>query len=157
MFPVTITVHTPQQFDAIAAALAQLAEAEQRPITFKDVFVVKPQPAPLPSEGSWEQAKPTPEPAQVVITPKEELTTAPPTPEPAPVEAVQEKAAEVPPAPVAEATYQDAAKAITSLSKIKGRDAAVKVLAEFGGSNLKEVKPEQYAAVIAAAEKALGA
>lgn len=51
--------------------------------------------------------------------------------------------------------YDDAAKAVTRLSKTKGRDAAVALLAEFGVANLKEVKPEQYAEVIAAAEKAM--
>lgn len=48
-------------------------------------------------------------------------------------------------------TYQDAANAITSVSKAKGRDAAVALLADFGAKNLKEVKPEDYAALIAKA------
>lgn len=53
-----------------------------------------------------------------------------------------------------EPTYADAAAAITKLSKIKGRDAAVAVLAQFGASKLPDVKPEQFAAVIAAADQA---
>lgn len=48
-------------------------------------------------------------------------------------------------------TYQDAANAITAVSKAKGRDAAVALLAAFGAKNLKEVKPEDYAALIAKA------
>jgi hypothetical protein len=51
-------------------------------------------------------------------------------------------------------TYQDAAAAITKLSRAKGRDAAVAVLASFGAAKLPDVKPEQFADVIAAAAKA---
>jgi hypothetical protein len=67
-----------------------------------------------------------------------------------------------PVAPVAEATagtpsYQDAAQAVTKLSRIKGRDAAVALLAQFGAGKLPEVKPEQFAEVITAANIAIGA
>ena len=48
-------------------------------------------------------------------------------------------------------SYQDAANAITALSKAKGRDAAVALLKAFSANNLKEVKPEDYAALIAKA------
>ncbi len=59
-------------------------------------------------------------------------------------------------APVAESvSYQDASKAILKLSASKGRDVAVGLLGKFGAANLKEVKPEQYAAVLAAATEAL--
>lgn len=58
------------------------------------------------------------------------------------------------PAPEQAATYQDAAVAITNLARIKGRDAAVAVLAKFEASKLPDVKPEQFAAVIAAATAA---
>lgn len=57
-------------------------------------------------------------------------------------------AAETPP------DYATTAKAVTDLVKAKGRDAAVAVLAEFGAANLKEVQPEQFAAVIAACAEA---
>ena len=67
-------------------------------------------------------------------------------------QAQQAAAAESKPAP----TYADAAAAITALSRAKGRDAAVEVLGKFGATNLKEVKPEQFAEVIDAANKALG-
>lgn len=49
-------------------------------------------------------------------------------------------------------TYQDAAAAINKIAKAKGRDAAVAVLAKFGAGNLKEVKPENFADIIAAVE-----
>ena len=51
-------------------------------------------------------------------------------------------------------TYQDTADAVTKLARTKGRDAAVAVLNEFGAAKLPDVKPEQFAAVIAACEKA---
>lgn len=55
----------------------------------------------------------------------------------------------------AEVTYEDAKNAILELSKTKGRDAAVAVLSSFGAAKLPDVKPEQIAAVFAAAKKAL--
>ncbi|WP_369952289.1 hypothetical protein [Ralstonia syzygii] len=56
-----------------------------------------------------------------------------------------------------EVSYNDAASVITKLSRGKGRDAALKVLQQFGADNLKGVKPEQFADVMAAAQKALEA
>ena len=55
---------------------------------------------------------------------------------------------------VAAPTYQDAANAINAVAKAKGRAAAVAVLAAFGAAKLPDVKPEQFADVIAAAQKA---
>jgi hypothetical protein len=42
------------------------------------------------------------------------------------------------------------------LARAKGRDAAVAVLGEFGAARLPDVKPEQFAAIVAACEKAGG-
>lgn len=53
-------------------------------------------------------------------------------------------------------TYQDAAAAITKLSRTKGRDAAVALLSKFGAAKLPDVKPEQFADVIEAATKEMG-
>ena len=55
------------------------------------------------------------------------------------------------------ATYQDAATAITQLSKVKGRDAAVALLKKFGASKLPEVKPEDFNAIVAEANAQAGA
>ncbi len=52
------------------------------------------------------------------------------------------------------ATYQDAAHAITRLARAKGRDAAVAVLAQFGAARLPDVEPEQFAGIVAACEAA---
>lgn len=53
-------------------------------------------------------------------------------------------------------SYQDAAAAITKLSRLKGRDAAVALLYKFKASNLKEVQPDQFAEIIEAANAAMG-
>lgn len=53
-------------------------------------------------------------------------------------------------------TYQATADAVTKLARTKGREAAVAVLTKFGASKLPDVKPEQFAAVIAECE-AIGA
>jgi len=53
--------------------------------------------------------------------------------------------------------YKQAATAITSLSRQKGREAALGVLATFGASKLPAVPPERLQEVIDAAEKAMGA
>jgi hypothetical protein len=74
---------------------------------------------------------------------------------------VETKAAEHPDGninlPTDAPTYQDAASIITKLAKSRGRDAAVAVLTKFGAAKLPDVKPEQFAAVIAAANAALEA
>ena len=73
----------------------------------------------------------------------------PEAPAPAPAEETHEAgdAAE-------EVTYQQAAKAVTDLSKAKGRAAAEAVLKQFGASKLPEVKPEDFAAVVKACKEA---
>jgi hypothetical protein len=53
--------------------------------------------------------------------------------------------------------YQKAATAITTLSRQKGREAALAILESFGASKLPAVAPERLQEVITAAEEALGA
>lgn len=50
----------------------------------------------------------------------------------------------------AEATVEDARKAVLALSKTKGRDAAVAVLTTFGADKVPALKPEQFAEFVAA-------
>lgn len=54
-------------------------------------------------------------------------------------------------------SYQDAAAAITKLSRTKGRDAAVALLYRFKASKLPDVQPDQFAEIIEAANAAMGA
>lgn len=58
-----------------------------------------------------------------------------------------DKASEIP-------AYPSVVSAINKLAQGKGRDAAVAVLSKFGVTRGPELKPEQYAAVIAECEKA---
>lgn len=94
------------------------------------------------------EAKPKAEKKQEAVKP-EAASTPTTAEEPAALEAKAETS-EAKPA----ATYDDAAKAITSLAKAKGRDAAMAVLAKFGAAKLPDVKPEDFAAVIAASMEA---
>lgn len=72
---------------------------------------------------------------------------------PTPAEPEAEKApVATPPATTKPATYEQAAKAITTLIKRRGRDAGMAILKQFNAARLPEVKPEQFAAVIAACE-----
>lgn len=71
------------------------------------------------------------------------------------VEAPAEQAAEQPAADVPAIAIADVNAAIIGLAKAKGRDAAVAVLKEFGVAKAPELKADQYAAVVAAAKKAM--
>ena len=127
MFPMTITINNHDQLNAVLSALG------------------------TPGVPGVEAAPaPTPEPAVKAAAAKKQKVE--PAPEPA---ATPEPKAE--PAPAAgEATYQDAAAAITKLSRLKGRETAVALLSEFGASKLPDVKPDQFADVIAKATALMG-
>lgn len=58
-------------------------------------------------------------------------------------------------APAAEVSYADAAAAVTKLSRLKGRDAAVSLLSSFGAAKLPEVPAERYADVVRQVEMVL--
>jgi hypothetical protein len=72
-------------------------------------------------------------------------------PETKPVEAETQPAADDAPA----IAVADVNAAIIGLAKAKGRDAAVAVLGEFKVAKVPELKPEQFAAVLAAVKKAM--
>jgi hypothetical protein len=76
-------------------------------------------------------------------------------PEPEPLK--QAESTPEQPADKSPVTYQEAASAITKLSREKGRDVAIEVLAKFGATKLPEVKPEKFADLVAAVKKAIGA
>ena len=140
MFPMTVTLHNQAQLNAVLAAMNLDAEP--------------PKPAATQSEKKPAGAAPT------AATPPIETTAA--------VESSQSVAAEtgMPAAQAAEAlnghanddvaapTYQDAANAINAVAKAKGRAGAIAVLAEFGVAKLPDAKPEQFAAIIRAANEA---
>lgn len=154
MFPMTITIANTAQLNAVMAALNIDAQA---PVAVATTTAPAKEVAAAPA-------------GKQKATPAKTEAPAPtsPTAEAAPAAAPEKKAepsattppADAPAASDSTATYQDAAAAITKLSRTKGRDAAVAVLQQFGAAKLpdvKPVKPEQFAAVVAAAEAALGA
>lgn len=138
MFPMTITISNNNQLQAVLAAMAEPA-AEQTSVSVKKE---------APKDKATNAKK------------QEVAATTQPTAEAAVADVQSEKADNSEQSEKAEgespATYEDASKAIIALSKAKGRDAAVAVLEKFEAANLKAVKPEDYAAVITAANKALG-
>lgn len=71
-----------------------------------------------------------------------------PVADPAPTQPTAEAVAD--PAP----SYKDVAASVTKLAREKGRDAALAVLTKFGAAKLPDVKPDCFAAVIAACEEA---
>ncbi len=155
MFPVTITIANPAQLNAVLAALnfetaapvtaGPAPEVAAAPVEKPKARTAAAAPAPQATTPA-----PGPRTAEVAaVTAAPEKTAAESSPTAAPV------AAQQPASTAAEATYQDAAAAITKLSRTKGRDAAVAVLQSFGAAKLPDVKPEQFSAVIAAAEAAM--
>lgn len=132
MFPMTVTISNPAQLNAVMAAL-NVAGIES--------------PKTSPCVGHAVETAQATETAQAAEQKPEALTQM--------TAAEAEKAlhghANNPPdAP----TYQATADAVTKLARTKGRGAAVAVLNEFGAAKLPDVKPEQFAAIIAACEKA---
>ena len=80
-----------------------------------------------------------------------QATTAPTAEAPVPSAAVvptAESASEPP-------SYQTVATVITQLSKLKTRNFAMELLQTFGVNKLPEAKPDQYAAILAAASQAV--
>lgn len=149
MFPITITLHDAAQLNAVMCALHPTIPA---PVV-----------APAPEVTAKKSAKATPAP-QPVEAPAPSSPTAEVAVAAAPAPSTAQPAPQPSTAPAADAnsagstvTYQDAAGAITKLSRTKGRDAAIAVLAKFGAAKLPDVKAEQYADVLAAANEAMGA
>lgn len=142
MFPVTVTLTNPTQLNAVMAAL-NIGQIDTAPA------------GAVVSEAKAEKRKAEPK------TDKPTTETTTPTADTNVKDAVQMTAAQAEKAldghankPADAPTYQDAAAAITNLAKAKGRDAAMAVLAKFKAAKLPDVKPEQFADVIAAATEA---
>lgn len=151
MFPMTVTISNPSQLTAVMAALGVVGiePPKTTPCAAHDAETAKEEakaPATVKKEAA---AKKEVQKAAEAVKP--EAASTQPTAE---TTAAPEPKAEPSAASADAPTYQDAAAAITKLSRAKGRDAAVAVLASFGAAKLPDVKPEQFADVIAAAAKA---
>lgn len=146
MFPMTVTISNPAQLNAVMAALnvAGIESPKTSPCVGHAVETAKEEAKGKATTSETAQATET---AQAAEQKPEALT--------------QMTAAEAEKAlhghannPADAPTYQATADAVTKLARTKGRAAAVAVLNEFGAAKLPDVKPEQFAAIIAACEKA---
>lgn len=144
MFPMTVTISNPAQLNAVMAALnvAGIESPKTSPCVGHAVETAKEE-AKGKATTKKEAAK-----TEVKDEPKAEALTQMTAAEAE--KALHGHANNPPDAP----TYQATADAVTKLARTKGRDAAVAVLNEFGAAKLPDVKPEQFAAIIAACEKA---
>lgn len=132
MFPITITIKNAVQLQAVMAIL----DPEQNEY----------------AKAKAIQAEPTPEPVKVEKAPKAAaaVQSAPPPEQSAPAASTAES-----PSEAAAVAFDDVKAAIIGLAKTKGREAAVAVLSAFGATKVPDLKAEQYAAVLEAAQKAV--
>jgi hypothetical protein len=139
MFPMTVTISNPSQLNAVMMALnvGGIESPKTSPCAGHAVETAKQETKAKVEKPAATEAEQKPE-ALVQMTGSEAAQA---------LHGHANRPADAP-------TYQDAAAAITKLSKTKGRDAAVAVLTAFGAAKLPDVKPEQFADIIAAAEKA---
>ncbi len=149
MFPMTVTINTMTEFEGLMAAIKAGV-----PTTAAKVEAVVAEAG--GTKGKKSPAKDKAEGVQATVTDNGASST-PETALSIPAEAAAQEPAPTaaPSAPVAESvSYQATADAVTKLARTKGRDAAVAVLAQFGAQKLPDIKPEQFAAVVAACESA---
>ena len=165
MFPMTVTISNPAQLNAVMAALnvggielpktspcvGHAAETAKEEAKSKTTSTKK--------ETAKTEAKEEPKAEAQAAAATETAQAADQKPE----ALTQMTASEAEKAlhghannPAATPNYQATADAVTKLAREKGRDAAIAVLTKFGASKLPDVKPEQFAAVIAECE-AVGA
>lgn len=140
MFPITVTVHDAAQLNAIMAALG--TTGLQPAAT-----------APAPVADKPKATKPKVEPKPQVAEGNDAAASSAPASPAAP--AASSTDSEQPAADAPAVTIADVNAAIIGLAKAKGRDAAVAVLKDFGVAKAPELKADQYAAVVAAAKKAM--
>lgn len=129
MFPIQITINNIDELGKVMESLG-LAEPVTTPVP--ETKVAKQEPKAKTVDVKEDEAKPE------TVRDLTEKTAA------EAVETLHGHAAR--PAPAV--TYVECAKAVTDLSKAKGRDAAVAVLAQFDAKNLKEVPEDKFGAVV---------
>lgn len=162
MFPMTVTISNPAQLNAVMAALnvAGIESPKTSPCVGHAVETAKEEAkgkATTKKEAAKTEVKEEPKAEAQAAATSETTQAADQKPE----TLTQMTASEAEKAlhghannPADAPTYQATADAVTKLARTKGRDAAVAVLNEFGAAKLPDVKPEQFAAIIAACEKA---
>lgn len=167
MFPLTITLHSPAQLNAVLRALqpdlkagdfaspavgAAYEEAAARVAQHQAEAAA---PAPKPAQTKAASPAPGPRTATVASPAADapEKTVAAPSPTAAPA-AAQPQASTAAAEPAAPVTYAQVAAAITNGVKIN-REKTVDTLAAFKVRKGPELKPEQYGPFMAALSEAL--
>jgi len=163
MFPVTISIHNPEQLKAVMNVLHdaqfrvvpdKVQPADEAPAP----EVAAPAGKPTPAEAGPAKTAPgrrTAEAAAATAAPAP--STEPPAPPPptAPAAPASSAADEAPgQEPV---SYAQVADAVLALVKARGRGAAVAVLQAQGVARAPDLKAERYAATLAALTEALAA
>lgn len=146
MFPMTVTINDNNQLQAVMAVLGANAlgnEKSAKATVAKTGAISKPETTSKPADAAAQTPASN---AAATATGAESVTQM--------SAAAAEKALEGQADKPATPTYQETASHITKLVQAKGKDAAIAVLAKFGAAKLPDVKPEQFAAVIAACEEA---
>lgn len=134
MFPVQITLTNVAQLNAVMAALAIVPATPEAPAAKP----VKPKAEPKVEAP----AAPAAAPAVAEAAPA------------APAAPAQEPQVEAQAAPAAY-DYTTTAGFITKVAGAKGKAAALEILAKFGTKSLKDVAPENFAAIVAECEASL--
>lgn len=149
MFPITMTIHTPAQLNAVLAALGAAgvpvaeapapaaAQTNDAALTVKDTKPGKSTPAATPAATAHSQ--PT---ASAGAAGAAEKNTSQPEPQTSTAQAAGASSAAEP------VTYEQVGRAITDMVK-KDRQRVVDTLAKHGVKKGPELKPEQYAAFLA--------
>lgn len=140
MYPMTITIANAAQFDAVRRAL----DADAVRQSMHDEATAE---API---GAFDAPAPSP-----AAKGKERKSA--PKAEPTKAKAEQPTPAAEPHAEQPVATYEQVKTAILEVSRAKGRDAAVALLAQFGAARDPELqdKPETFGPFVAAAKALL--
>ena len=127
MFPMSITIASRAELQAVMAALADTNPyARAKAISAEPDALPTAAPQPAMPDGDIRVAKVKPQPALPAVSPES-----------------------------AEVDMKSVSDAITHLASSKGREAAVAILKQFGAARVPELKASDYPAVLAAAQAAL--
>jgi carbon monoxide dehydrogenase subunit G len=137
MFPITITLHDPNQLQAVMAALDSLAAINPSEAGSKSEITYPPASANTKNKKVEERIEPT----HIPKSSRAQLT-----PEPRKQQGVE----------VTVVDFETIADALAELSIRKGRDAAVALLKQFGAERLPEVPQERHGEFAKACKAALG-
>ena len=144
MFPVSITLHNPAQLNAVLAALGTSpAEDQQSSYVTVDGSPSGKTATDIGQQDTKKEVK------------QQTKKDAAPASEPTQTASDNSVSSSTESSATEQPTYQEVAALITKVSRTVSREAAVELLDSFGAKRGPDLKPEQFADVVAACEKAL--